>query len=126
MCIYEYTVTAKFLAMDSHSNLPGEVRKEEAVFEEGEEMTVPRYIKTMLFYYHGSDIKEPRRLAGGDVCRFQSFPAGECLCFHAWEGVCGLGGSLLSLTRDLRGTWGSQMFSITQPIVLRDSQRVTV
>lgn len=76
MCIYEYTVTAKFLAMDSHSNLPGEVRKEEAVFEEGEEMTFPRYIKTMLFYYHGSDIKEPRRLAGGDVYRFQSFPAG--------------------------------------------------
>lgn len=120
MCIYEYTVTAKFLAMDSHSNLPGEVRKEEAVFEEGKEMTFPRYIKTMLFYYHGSDIKEPRRLAWGDVCRFQSFPAGECLCFHAWEGVCGPGGggSLLSLPRDLWGTWGSQMFSITQPIVL--------
>lgn len=34
MCIYEYTVTAKFLAIYSYSNLPAVVR-EEYIFQEG-------------------------------------------------------------------------------------------
>lgn len=35
MCIYEYTVTAKFLAIYSHLKLPAAVRKEEHIFGEG-------------------------------------------------------------------------------------------
>lgn len=35
MCIYEYTVTAKFLAIYSHSKLPAVVRKDEHSFQEG-------------------------------------------------------------------------------------------
>lgn len=35
MYIYEYTVTAKFLAIYSHSKLPAVVRKEEHIFQEG-------------------------------------------------------------------------------------------
>lgn len=35
VCIYEYTITAKFLAIYSYSKLPAVVRKEEHIFQEG-------------------------------------------------------------------------------------------
>lgn len=44
MCIYEYTVTAKFLAIYSHSKLPAVVRKEEHIFQE-ERNDFSQYIK---------------------------------------------------------------------------------
>lgn len=58
MCIYEYTVTAKFLAIYSHSKLPAVVRKEEHIFQEGKKGLLPIYQKYVPFYYHISDIKD--------------------------------------------------------------------
>lgn len=44
MCIYEYTVTAKFLAIYSYSKLPAVVR-EEYIFSRGKEMIFPNISK---------------------------------------------------------------------------------
>lgn len=45
MCIYEYTVTAKFLAIYPHSKLPAVVGKEEHIFQEGKKKTFPNISK---------------------------------------------------------------------------------
>lgn len=56
MCIYEYTVTAKFLAIYSYSKLPAVVRGG-YIFQDGKKL-FSQYIKNMSqFYGHISDIK---------------------------------------------------------------------
>lgn len=61
MCIYEYTVTAKFLAIYSPLKLPAVVGKGEDIFQDGKKWLCPIYQKDVPFYDHISDIKEQRR-----------------------------------------------------------------
>jgi hypothetical protein len=67
MCIYEYTVTAKFLVIYSYSKFPAVVRKEKS-FQEGKKWLFPIYQKYVPLYDCMSDIKaEGRKGWGGGL-----------------------------------------------------------
>lgn len=64
MCIYEYTVTAKFLAIYSYSKLPAVVR-EEYIFSRGKEMIFPIYQKYVPFLWPHIWYQSVRMKSGG-------------------------------------------------------------
>lgn len=69
MCIYEYPITAKFLAIYSHLKLPAVVRKEEHIFQEVKKWLFSIGQKDVPFYDHISDIKGKRGRLGEKVSR---------------------------------------------------------